>query len=162
MGRQIVRIWSLVNLVLLITAVLAPWNVYFSDVMPSPNFLMPGWKLIVNLAYTLFDTSFDDESFLFVILMMMAPITIVYFLIVNIRSFYFDKVYSSPEVFKTVRVFLSLISLIFFYRSTGFNSYISWGYFIAFAAILSSEIFEFVVNKCFYKFLPLDTSASPS
>ncbi len=162
MGKQIVRIWSLVNLVLLITAILVPWKVYFSDVMPSPNFLLPGWKLLVNLVYALFDLSFDGGSLLFTLLMILAPAIIIYYIIMNICSFYFNQIYSLSIIFKVIRIFLSLISLTLFYLSGGFNSYMSWGYFIAIAALFSSEIFEFVVYKHFYRILPLDTSHTPS
>jgi hypothetical protein len=154
MEWRIIRIWSLVNIAFLFIAILAPWAVVFSDQILSLTSLMPGWELLVNLVCTLFDLPLDVQSLLLIMAIVIAPAMIIYYAVINIRNIYLNRINPSLMVYKIIRILLSLMSLIIFYFSIGFNSYISWGYFLAVAAILSSAILEFVGGNYFQQNSP--------
>ncbi|HXQ35068.1 MAG TPA: zinc ribbon domain-containing protein [Anaerolineales bacterium] len=150
---QILKVWHLTNSAILVTSLLTPWIVFFSDnvYIKFEYQYELGFELLFYpflVLSELFQRAFYRGEFaLFLGLSLLAaaaPAIAIYYSFSGIRSFFKVEKRTNP-ISSILRLILVTLSLVLINYSSRFNSFLSFGYVLVIIGFISSFILEFAL-----------------
>ena len=150
---EILKMWHITNSAILVTSLLTPWIVFFSDnvFIKFEYEYELGFELLLYpflVLSELFQRVFDRGEFiLFVGLSLLAaaaPTIAIYYSFHGIRSFLKVEKRTNP-ISSILRLILVTLSLVLINYSSRSNSFLSFGYVLVIIGLISSFILEFAL-----------------
>jgi hypothetical protein len=150
---QLIKGWNSINIVVLIASLLAPWAVFYSDIFfgkPQPQYVIGFKVLLFPVLELMHQQEFSPGRFLpnlgLSLLEAIAPAIAIYYSLHGLGAvFKIGTRESAPKYYLPIlRLLLTALSLALFDFGTGFNSDVSWGYFLVIAGLSSSVFLELI------------------
>ena len=151
MNPQVIKRWSTANAAILLVSLVSPWAIFHSDVFPSVAQYELGLRVLfypVLVVLSQQPLRLDIFTLSIGLLSGFAPALALYYSICSIRMVVRVSAGEIPRAHKgslwVLRLLLAAISLAFLGIATGFNSRVSWGYYLAIIGLPSSIVLEFI------------------